>query len=317
MISAIDVKGLGILDPLGIPLDINYKPSNNTNKPRFRIHNNKMILYISNTLINQFFERGEKKEYCPWAVYRSYMISKDRSDPTAAMLKGSYFETKCIGGGAGGSGVHSLPLLKSGKLSTDNKRIDEQVVQFKVLKDKYGMVLKDDLSNTQVKGMIHYPQDHWVDIEVFATGEADWITPIGNYNGHSFGNSIVDLKLTGNMSSSYGKFAWTPREFINTQQLTHYWHVFGGLPTFFWVFDYPATGMMNEIIPVNHDINHSNAKLAGKAKWRIKTFHELMRLTINEIAFNFQEGWKKNPDPALCKKCPVMGCDKRNLLNEL
>jgi len=235
MIDAINVNDLQIEDPLNEEFSLDYRPSNNTNAPRFRIYNNKLVLYISNTLINQFFERGEKKEYCPWAVYNEYIISKYRRKPTAAMVKGSYFETKCIGVGAGDSTVHSLPLLRSGKLSTDNKRIDEQIVQFKILKDKYGMFISDDFSNTQVKGMVRYPQNDWADIEVLVTGEADWITPIDDYKGRTFGNSIIDLKLTGNMSSSFGKFAWTPREFINTQQLTHYWHVFEGLPTFFWV----------------------------------------------------------------------------------
>jgi len=68
---------------------------------------------------------------------------------------------------------------------------------------------------------------------------------------------------------------------------------------------------------VNHDVNHPNPKLAAKAKWRIKTFHELIRLTTNEIAFNFREGWKTNPEPNLCAKCPVKDCKDRNIFNEL
>lgn len=315
-INTVDVQGLNLVDPLGVPLTGDYQPGNNTSKPRFRVHNNKLILYISNTLINQFFQKGNEKEYCPRRVFESSILNKYRTPPSLAMLKGSYFETKCIGGGAGDSKVDHLPLTLKGKITKDQERIDQQVVVFKMLCEEYGIIISDDKSNIQIKEMKHYAQSNWLDIEVFITGESDIISPINNYKGFSFDNSIIDLKLTGDLTSTWGDFAWSPKEFINTQQLTVY-HLLFDMPTFFWVFDYKAKGPEHMLLPVNHDTNHKNPNLANKAKYRISSTHEVIRKTINEIAHNFIEGWVEKPNTTNCDKCPVPHCAKRNMLNEL
>ena len=46
MISTVDVEGLGLVDPMGTKLTLDYKPGNNTKTARYRIHKNKLILYI-------------------------------------------------------------------------------------------------------------------------------------------------------------------------------------------------------------------------------------------------------------------------------
>ena len=315
MINIVDVKALGLVDPLGTPLTADYAPSNNTKMPRYRIHNNKLVLYISNTLINKFFERGESIEKCYREIFETVMTSNYKKPPTQPMIKGSYFETKAIGGGAGGSSVDDLPRIRGGKMSADHKRINEQVVQFKILSEEYGVILSDDSSNVQVKGMKHYPQDHWVDVEVFLTGEADFISPI-EFHGHKFPMAIVDLKLTKDLTSTFGKYSWANKQFINTQQGTIY-HLLFDLPFLFWVFDYPAKERSNELLYVNHDVNNENQALANKAKYRLREVHETIRKTISEIAGGFINEWPTNPVAALCKKCPVKDCLDRNLLEEL
>ncbi len=316
MLNVVDIEELGLKDPLGVPLTNDYAPGNNTSSPRYRVHKNKLILYISNTVINKFFERGEEIKYCPQWVFQETIIGKVKSPPTHAMNKGSYFETKCIGSGAGGSITDTLPLKNNGGITIDQKRIDAQVVQFKILAEKYKIFLSDDYSNVQVKEKKHYQQDTWADVEVFITGEADIISPL-NYRGRDFQMANIDLKMTKDRLSTFGKYAWGNRDFINTQQGTIYWLLFN-LPFFFWVFDHATKqAPSNEIIPVNHDVNHPNPALAQKAKWRIKSTHEVIRKTITEVAHNFIKGWPTNPDPDLCYKCPVKDCKDRNLLNEL
>ena len=316
MINTIDVKGLGIVDPMGTELTMDYKPSNNEKKARYRVHKNKLILYISNTLINQFFNRGDEKEYCAKRVFETYMTGNFWMKPTDAMNAGSYFETKCIGGGAGGSKVLTMPPGRGGKISVAQKRIDGQVAQFKMLVDEYGMILSDDGSNIQVKGMKHFQQNEWLDVEVFITGEADFISPIGNYRGKSFDNTIIDLKLTKDLTSTYGPFAWGNLEFINTQQGTMY-HLIFDLPFAFWLFDYKPKGPENKLIFVNHDVNHSNPAVANKAKYRLSSTKEVIRKTANEICHNFIKGWEANPKSELCRGCPVVGCKERNIMEEI
>ena len=316
MINVVDTKALGIIDPMGTKLTLDYKPGNNTKTARYRVHKNKLILYISNTLINQFFMKGDEKEHCAKRVFETYMTGNYWSKSTAAMDKGSYFETKSIGGGAGGSKVLSLPLGRGGKLSVDQQRIDGQVAKFKMLVDEYKIVLSDDDSNIQVKGMTRFIQNDWLDVEVFVTGEADFISPIDNYKGRKFGNTVIDLKLTKDMTSTFGPFAWGNLEFINTQQATIY-HLVFDLPFAYWLFDYKPKGPENKLIFVNHDVNHPNAAIANKAKYRLSSTKEVIRKTVNEIAHNFIKGWEANPKSELCRGCPVENCLERNRMEEI
>jgi len=314
--NIVNINELGLTDPIGKQLSLDYRPGNNTNLPRFRIHKEKLILYISNTLINQFFEKGNEILYCPKRVFKTYIMNEIRNKPTLPMLKGSYFETFALGGGAGGNKVLTLPLNLNGSKTKDQQRIDDQIAAFRILKDKYDMIISDDFSNTQISGMKHFEQSNWLDVEVFLTGEADWITPIGNYKEHSFGNTIVDLKLTKDLTSTFGKYAWGNLEFINTQQGTMYNFIFE-LPFAFWVFDYKPKGPENKLIFVNHDTEHPNQRIATKAKYRISSTKEVINKTITEICHNFINGWKTNPKSELCTGCPILDCKDKNTLNEI
>jgi hypothetical protein len=316
MVNTIDVVGNNIIDPLGVELTNDYAPGNNSNKPRYRVSGNRLVIYISNTLINQFFDRGTEKNYCPKRVFEEYMVGRWKKAATDAMNKGSYFETKCIGSGAGGSKVLTLPPGRGGKISVGQQRIDGQVAKFKMLCDEYGILIQEDFGNTQVKEKKIFDQTDWLDIVVFLTGEADFISPIDNYRGHKFPMACIDLKLTGDLTSTFGPYSWGNLDFINTQQGTIY-HMLFEMPFFFWVFDYKAKGPENKLIPVNHDINHANPQLASKAKYRLSSTREVIRKTTNEVAHNFIKGWPAKPEPKLCSGCPVMNCNERNNLEEI
>jgi hypothetical protein len=315
-INTVDVQKLGLVDPLGIELTNDYAPGNNSKNPRYRVSGNRLVIYLSNTLINQFFERGTEKEYCPKRVFEEYMVGNWKKEPSKAMNQGSYFETKCIGGGAGGSKVLTLPPGRGGKMSVVHKRIDEQVAKFKMLCDEYGITISDDFSNTQIKEKKLVEQSDWLDVVVFLTGEADIISPIESYKGHSFDMTVIDLKLTGDLTSTFGKYAWGNLHFINTQQGTIY-HMLFDMPFFFWVFDHKPKGLENRLIPVNHNINHPNPELASKAKYRLASTREVIRKTTTEVAQNFIKGWPATPTPTLCTGCPVLDCKDRNLLEEI
>jgi len=316
MINTINVKDNNIVDPLGTELTNDYAPGNNSNQPRFRVSGNRLVLYISNTLINQFFEKGNEKNHCPWRIYQEYMIGKWKKPPTNAMNRGSYFETRTLGGGAGGSKVLTLPPGRGGKISVGQQRIDQQVIKFKRLCEEYDITVSDDFSNTQIKEKNIFEQDDWLDIVVFLTGEADLISPIGNYKGRSFDMACIDLKLTADLTSTYGPYAWGNLEFINTQQGTIY-HLLFDMPFFYWVFDHKAKGPENKLIYVNHDPNHKDPRLASKAKYRLSSTREVIRKTTTEIAHNFIKGWPTKPDSDLCSGCPVLDCKSRNILNEI
>jgi len=327
MLDALDIKGLGIVDPISAPLK-GYSPGNNSGEPRFRVLGNKMIIYISQTLIKEFTKLGEIKEYCPRKIYEEYMINKISWPPTNAMKAGSYFETHILGSGA--NGAKQVEFHKKGKKagskSVDQIRIDEQVFEAKVLLDRYNGIIADDFSNTQVKQMRHYEQNNWANITVMLTGEADLISPL-DYQGIHYDNVCIDYKLTSNLHSKFGDFGWGQvfdvqkgeRIWMDLTQATVY-HLLFDMPFAYWVFDYKAKepGPENKLLFINHNTQHPNPVLAQNAKFRLHGFNQTMNLVINEIMHNFQLGWPTdNSSYSRCEKCGVMDCLDRNKFNQI
>lgn len=69
------------------------------------------------------------EESCPRKVFDDF--EKRPVVRGSPQEKGSYFETLCLGAGAGGTITTSIPLLKSGEKSADQVRIEAQAKRFK------------------------------------------------------------------------------------------------------------------------------------------------------------------------------------------
>ncbi len=302
----IDIKSLGYDDPIDTDIQT-YSPGNNLGLPRYRIHKGKLVLYISNSLINEFIQWGEIKDYCAKKVFETYITGNyEGLSASDAMNNGSYFETQCLGSGAGNKVTIDLPSIRGGKKSMPQKRIDEQVLMFKHLMRDMGMLILPDKSNVQVKAMKEWADNNYIDLIVFATGESDLITPY-SHGGIVYDNIVVDLKLTGDITSTYGPYQWGDLKKRDMKQATLYSLLFD-MPFAYWIFDYKSSVRENKFFFVNSDINHPNPELANNAKFRLRVLTEAFRKTINEIVFNFKNGWKENPSEDNCKKCPLKNC---------
>lgn len=327
MIDTIDLKGLGITDPINTPLS-EYRPGNNSGSPRYRVYKgNTLILYISQTLIKQFTRLEETVDFCGRKIYHEYMINDLSWPPTGAMRAGSYFETHLLGSGA--NGAQQLEYHKKGrggKMSVEQVRIDEQIFKAKTLLEEYGGVISDDCSNVQVKTLKPYEQDKWVNVKIFLTGEADLITPLTYYGKH-YDSAIIDYKLTGNLHSTFGDFGWgkvfdipkNSKIFMDLVQSTTY-HLLFDMPFAYWVFDYKSKdpGPEQRLVFVNHDVNHPDPVKARDAKFRLYEFHQRMNIVINKIVHQFQLGWPTNNSSYdRCAKCGLTNCPDKNNLNEI
>lgn len=313
MENLIEIQNLGYEDPI----DNNehnietYSPGNNTGLPRYRVHNEKLYLYISASLIAKFVHLGDIIEYCPKQIYTTVMLQQNRSEPTLPMLRGSYFESQCLGGGAGGKMTDDLPRKKNGIKTVAHNRIDDQITMFKHLYPKMGMVIMEDNQNTQVRAKKEYKEHGLLDAVVYLTGEADWLTPY-MFGGEIYDSICVDIKLPGDLTSDFGKYAWGKvfsgqSHFFDFTQATMYWVLFE-MKFAYWLFDYKSSGPENKLFFVNHDINDPQEHLAKGAQERIYNFKKSLNNTIAEIITNFRKGWPTEPNPQLCSKCPIEDC---------
>lgn len=71
---------------------------------------------------------------CPRRWYDVW-IDGNKLPPTPPMEKGLFFETLCLGASAHGDGTESLPLVRGGKKSADQIRIEQQAARFKRMVD--------------------------------------------------------------------------------------------------------------------------------------------------------------------------------------
>lgn len=308
----IDIEGLGYKDPIDADIK-DYSPGNNKNEPRYRIHKNKLVLYISKTLIGEFVQYGDIKKYCPAFIYKVYMTQEIKKPPTDPMLIGSYFETGALGEGAGGLKTVKFPKKgRGGNKSVIHTRVDEQITMFHHLYPKKGMVIMDEGRNVQVKGMKQWINHNYLDLIVFMTGEADWITPYSE-KGISYDLIICDIKMTGDLTSNFGPFQWADKSRIDMTQPVMY-HLLFGFPFAFWIFDYKPSVRENDFFFVNLDTNHTDKRLAQAAAWRLRAFKETVRKVINEIVLNFKQGWQPVPGD-YCKKCPIKDCKEKQKIN--
>jgi hypothetical protein len=316
--NIIDIEELGFNDPVDLDIRI-YEPGNNTNLPKYRIHKQKLYLYVSKSVISKFVSLNEVIDYCPKEIFNTVIYPKYKRKSTSAMSAGTYFEVQCLGKGTNGITDVNYPLLKNGNKSATNKRIDEQVLMFKHLYPQKGMTILNDKSNIQIRGKKKWEMSPYLDVVVLLTGEADWITPYSE-NGISFDSIITDLKYTSDIRSTFGYEKWghlfTNPNLIDYTQATMY-HLLFDLPFAYWLFDGKTTGMENKFFFVNLDPNHSDKNLANAAQKRLYDFRESVNKTVNEIVFNFRRNWPAEPTPIRCEKCAVSDCMHKLMINTI
>lgn len=278
-----------------------------------------MEIIISSSIIKSFFDNGEQKAYCPRKV-KACTIDRTHSEEKDVFTYGKYFEIACgIGTAypdepeprikrgaltekqkkeAREAGIHESELQYLGAMLVDEKRILQQAENFKYLAPFYGI----NTDNCQVKLEQEYATTIKKGVTVILKGTADIISPFYNTSEENdiyYENSVIDLKLTGNIYSSYNnRWSWKfPADKDHTQAKLYSFMT--GLPFVYAVFDY--TPDCNYIFyPVILNSVHT------------ATLKEDIRKTVETILYHNENGWSENANYDSCKSCPLAReCSKK------
>lgn len=258
---------------------------------------------MSNSLVSKFLKSGNEIPYCPYQILKTYMTGEYSFKSTQAMKNGIYFETKLIGKNSRGETVEP-ELTTKGLPTAPQKRIDMQIKNAReVFKDR-AMVIDD--KKVQLKGekQLIMPE---LDFDIKITQTADMRTPI-RFRDEIYDDAIVDIKLTADLKTTFGDFAWGKFEYMDKTQayIASYVH---NLPFFYLVFDYPATNMGYRLFKVNtlqgsKDMSHSNP-LYNEVVTRYHEMKETVRKTALLIDYHNSTEWETRPNPTLCVACPL------------
>jgi len=292
---------------------------------------------INQSIIKEFFHNGEEREYCFKRIYLTKIIRKVRSEPTDPMIKGKYFETKCLGKSSGYN-INDLPRKKLtkkdlaenavratekkplllGEKFIDHIRIDDQIGRFRALCDKYRIIITKENVQVELKTIWEHDPD------VMLKAELD-VFPTTILIEDELEAAIIDLKLTADIHSVYGEYCYGKPEYLDLIQAKMYHYIVRNINTklnphvgplitssvkslieqdrilfLLWVFNYKGTELDDKFIQVKWDKN-KEAEL-----------HESIRKTVGVIEMGERTGWPTNPVYSLCKSCPVKACPDRN-----
>lgn len=293
---------------------------------------------ISQSLIKAFFYKGEKRDYCPYSVYKQF-ITKEVNIQTESMLKGSYFETLCLGSGVDNKTTDDLPRKKltskqilAGKTIGDKKidqiRIEQQHLNFERLAAIYQISVQKNV-NTQVEISKYFSKND----DIIIKGNLDIFPTTIMLPERGLRLAVIDLKLTAKFGD-FGEYCWaTPGAMdmtqgymyhelirdidmdlnmeINPDTRLKYLYTDGIKNTlerveplfFFWVFNYDGSDLNNKFVEVSYN-NTTKADL-----------FESIRRTVEEINKNERQGWNNlNPNSYSCKGCPIIQCQSRHVI---
>jgi hypothetical protein len=299
---------------------------------------------LNQSLISRFLYKGEEREtLCPKKIY-CIDIAKTHHYRTGSMLNGSYFETLCIGSGAGGRITNDLPrkrLVKARELENikrkesglpevkgdktmDQIRIEQQAQRFKLLSAKYQITVLSE--NTQVKVKVPWHKNP----EIMLSGEFD-IFPTAIITSDGLKLAIIDLKLTADINGNFGEYCWGAPEFMDLIQAYMYHYIArqvidhvgtnphiteiltkpavelikqNQLEFYYWVFNYKKESLEDKLVKVVWDATKETE------------LHEAIRKTVSLIEYYEQLQWPTKPQYKLCKECTVFSCpDKTSIQN--
>jgi hypothetical protein len=261
------------------------------------------------------------------------------------MLKGAFFETLCIGRGAGGRITDDLPrkhLVKArelenqkrilaglpeikGEKTMDQIRIEQQAARFKILSAKYQITVLEN--NTQVKIMVHWHKNP----EIMLGCEFD-IFPTAIITNEGLKMAIIDLKLTADVNATFGEYCWGAPEFLDLIQAYTYHYMArqvinhvnlnphltelltkpavdlirnNQLEFYYWVFNYKKEVLDDKLIKVTWD------------EQKEQEFHEAVRKTVSLIEYWEKLDWPARPNYKLCKECTVFECTQRQTIQQI
>lgn len=307
--------------------------------------NSDIIYPISASLCKKFFFKGSEKEICAWRIYQVDILKRYR-EQTLSMLKGSYFETGCIGKGVNETITLDLPRKKLkqsqvdenriaelkyktehngsiegfvppiiGEKTVDQERIDNQILVFKKECIEKGIAVTEHNVQLTIYKYIN---------GILCKGTLD-LFPVFLDFGDIKNLLNIDLKLTKDISGTYpAEFAWGDPDRMDHTQADMYSELVIDI-------DFKLNSHLRQIISPETEaiLNKGQCNFAywifdykenGGNKWvfsayngtKQKELFETIRKTDNLVNdFYPREGWPKSPKWERCKDCPVSDCDQK------
>lgn len=244
-------------------------------------------IIFGTTIIKAFKDESA----CPKKLLEYYLLGTYHTEQTEAMLKGNYFEYLCLGATALDEAAPELPLLKSGKKSSDNLRIDMQAKLFPEVLSQHKIIV------TEVQRPLLYEMGEFV-----ISTKADIFGSIHDPDHGFVEEAFIDLKLTKDINNTFGDFQWHDPELRDHTQAfltvaVHY-KMTGRLAKFYYlVFDY------------KEDSEYSLVEKRVTAM-DIFEFFESIRIIINKISELNKEEWPTRPSWENCKDCQMQSTCK-------
>jgi len=297
------------------------------------IHKNKIL--VSQSDIKWFYHRMEERDHCPRKGYELKILRRYKEPTTEAQEKGCYFETLCLGSSAGGKATFDLPRKKltskqvteglkkgiplqdvKGDKTIDQIRIEEQALRFQQRIVELGVHVGPD--NTQVPIIKHIFDN------VYLIGELD-IFPAVIKTPEGIRKAMIDLKLTGDIRSTFGEYGWGNFEYMDHIQAfcyhelitdidldlnPHLGEIFGKNPMlasdlakgmyefYYWVFGYKKADPDQEnIFRVTY-----NATKRAELYQQIRAYVALTQMYVEAEKKGILQ---TNSQYVHCKDCPV------------
>jgi len=226
---------------------------------------------------NQSFIKRISKNYCPKKV-KAELEGKHKRKTSEVMVKGQYFEYLLFKTKNREGQIPVMPLLKNGKKSTDQIRIEAQAKKFFEVCDKHQIKFfgTDRTFHTELFGY-----------ETFGTWDG--------YGLYKRSPVVIDIKLPGNVSNTFGDFCWGDISSMDTLQADKYMlagRKMDGVPYDFlyMVFDYKK----NPEYVLHHIKYDENTAL------RVQ---ERLEDANAKIIAHEAEGWPEIGIPDECKDC--------------
>lgn len=316
-----NITSLDDIDKLENGIEINIEPI-------------KKEYVLSQSLIKKIIDKNQEEiNYCAKKIYNLNILNLYHDETSLSQLKGIFFETLCIGGGAKGQKVYDLPrkklsqkkineLKSSGKRiigdkTIDQIRIENQVERFNLRTDELQIHIVPGY-NTQVRITKRW-NDKWK-----ISGEFDiFPTPIF-YEGKSR-LAIIDIKLTMDVNSEFGDFCWGKPQYMDHIQGDMYHYLIRDVDFelnphlkdvlldaaqvaiknnqvvfLYWVFGYKKE-------PLNEQeklIERGYFEPDG-SNLRQLELKERIRKTISCLERDEDTGWSANPTTENCETCPL------------
>jgi len=191
--------------------------SSEIKSPSIQIKNK--YFFLSQSLVKEIIDQWDNPIEVCWKKIYHYFIAKDiKREATLPMMYGNYFESLVLGGNAdrGKTNEDDIPQKKNGGKKIDQIRVETQAERAKkIIRDQN--IIIDPGVNTQV------PLARKLDPKsnVVLTSVIDMFPTILNIKGTD--NVVgIDLKLTADVNSTFGKYCWGNPDYLDYIQADTY-----------------------------------------------------------------------------------------------